>query len=70
MARGAIERFDSANSVTKCDPFFASLRYRAFMSPNCRLITRNGCPASLRTDAFLRSATASADPGASTPPSR
>ena len=62
-ARRAIQRFESANKVTRCAPFLASPRYRAFTCPNCRLTTRNGCSTFARTDALARSATASADPG-------
>ncbi len=63
--RRAIQRFESANRVTSCDPFFAMPLYRAFTWLNCRLMTRNGCSTYARTEALARSTTASGDPGAS-----
>lgn len=64
-ARRAIQRFESANSVTRCDSLFASPRYRAVTWPSCHLMTLNGCSTFPRTEPMARSATASADPGAS-----
>ena len=48
----AIYRFDSANSVSRCEVFFCSPRKRTFASPNCRLITRNGCSTLARSLGF------------------
>ena len=47
--RLAIHRFDSANSVTTCAVFLANPQKRTFISPNWRLMTRNGCSTLART---------------------
>ena len=41
--RRAIQRFDSANSVSTWDVFLSSPLKRTFTNPNWRFTTRNGC---------------------------
>lgn len=47
--RRAIQRLDSASSVSRCAAFFCRPRKRTFIKPNWRLLTRNGCSTFART---------------------